>query len=79
MGEYVARIEKLENGYEVEVCDPAVDKANKNPKTPWKDPWKHYAFSTSKEVIAFLTKVLDDLKPPKDDMATNFQRATEDD
>lgn len=79
MSEYVAKIEKLVNGFTVEVPDPAIEKANKNPKSPWKDPWKEYAFSTKDEVIEFLKKVLDKLEPPVDDMATNFQRATSED
>lgn len=58
MSEEVLRIEKLENGYEVEVCDPDIKKANAKPKTEWKSPWKAYAFSTDKEVIAFVTKHL---------------------
>lgn len=77
MSDYVAKIEKLVNGFTVEVPDPAVQKSNQDPKKPWKDPWKEYAFSTKEEVIAFLSGVLDKLDPPKgDDMATNFQRAT---
>lgn len=58
MSDYSIRIEKLENGFEVEVCDPAIRKANEKPKAQWKDPWKKYAFSTGKEVIAFVTRHL---------------------
>jgi hypothetical protein len=65
-GDTVARIEKLENGYEVEICDPKVQEANRKPKTEWKDPWKGYAFTTKEEVITFLTEHLDSLKPPPD-------------
>lgn len=78
----IVRIEKLSNGYEVEVCDPGLQAANKNPKTPYVDPWKSYAYSTKEEVVAFLTKVLDTLSPDddEDEMGTSFQRAiTEDD
>jgi hypothetical protein len=75
MGDCVVRIEKLENGFEVEICDPEVQAANKAPSklgkpVPWKDPWKDYAFATSKEVIAFLTNHLDKLQP--EDEAVTF-------
>lgn len=64
MGEYVLKIEKLENGYEVEVRDEEQEKKNNAPSkkggapVEWKSPWKAYAFSTDKEVIAFITRRL---------------------
>lgn len=70
MSDCVLRIEKLENGYTVEIKDEAVDKANEKagPKTPWKDPWKEYAFSTSGEVLNFVKKHLASLpKSPQDE------------
>lgn len=66
MGDSVLRIEKLENGYEVEYCDPDVQEENRKPKSNWSDPWKGYAFSTVEEVVAFITKKLGTLKPPPD-------------
>lgn len=76
----IVRVEKLQNGYEVEVCDPDIVKANNKPKSAYMDPWKGYAFTTAKEVTDFLTKVMDTLEPDNgDDMGTNFQRAIEDD
>lgn len=77
MDESVARINKLSNGYTVEVCDPAQQEKNKSPKNSYASPWKTYAFSSPKEVLAFLTKVLANLKPADDDMSTSFQRAIE--
>jgi hypothetical protein len=78
MSEYVAKIEKMVNGYTVEIRDPKIEAANRSPTTPWKNPWKEYVFANSDEVIAFLTKVLGKIKPPEgDDLATNFKRATE--
>ncbi len=71
----IVRIEKLTNGYEVEICDPAVKSSNKNSKVPYKDPWKSYAFTKPTEVIAFLTKTLSKLTPAEDDYGTNFDRA----
>lgn len=63
MGEYVLKIEKLENGYEVEVKDAKIEEANNKPSkkgapVAWESPWKAYAFSTDKEVIAFVTRHL---------------------
>ncbi len=58
----VIRIEKLENGFEVECLDPAVAEANSKPKSMWKDPYKGYAFSTAEEVIAFIGKKLGAMK-----------------
>jgi hypothetical protein len=64
----VAKIGKLENGYTVCVVDEDQQKANRDPKskTPYKDPWKEYAFTTAPEVVAFLTAHLDKLEPPPD-------------
>ena len=78
----VLRVEKLENGYEVSICDPKIQEANNKPKTPWQDPWKEYAFTTSQEVVAFITEHLDSLKPPPDadeEYASEFQRQTTED
>ena len=61
MSDEILRIEKLENGFTVEVRDPKIDEANQKPKVSWKSPWKEYAFSTSKEVIAFVTSHLGSL------------------
>lgn len=77
MSDCIAKIEKLENGFTVEVPDKAIEADNAKPSKPWKDPWKEYAFSNKEEVITFLTKVLDKLEPPRDDdLAVNFKRAT---
>lgn len=66
MGQDVLRIEKLENGYEVEVCDPKIEEENRKPSkkgaiAEWKSPWKAYAFSTSEEVVSFVAKHLSNL------------------
>ena len=66
MGETVLKIEKLENGYEVEICDPDIMEANQKPKGGYTDPWKAYAFSTAEEVKNFVGEHLDSLKPPPD-------------
>lgn len=81
-GDCVVRIEKLENGYEVEICDPKIRAENDKPKTSWQDPWKGYAFTTKEEVVAFITEHLDSLKPPPDadaEYSKAFKDASEDD
>jgi hypothetical protein len=78
-GDCVARIDKLENGYTVEVVDEDVRAKNNDPKNKgWEDPWKSYAFSTAEEVTAFLTAHLDKLKPPPDaneEFSSSFAKA----
>lgn len=71
MSEEVLRLEKLENGYEVEVYDEKIAEENRKPKsTGYTSPWKAYAFSTGKEVIAFITKHLESLpKSSEEDFA----------
>lgn len=75
MSECVCRIEKLTNGYTVEIPDAAAQKNNKNPKKPYVDPWKEYAFADAKEAAAFVSKHLAGLEPPEEDMGTEFTRA----
>jgi hypothetical protein len=80
-GNCVLRVDKLENGYEVEICDEAIRLANEKPKTSWQDPWKGYAFTTAEEALAFITTHLEKLKPPPDaatEYSTAFKNATKD-
>lgn len=80
MSENILRIGKLENGYEVEVCDPAIMAENEKPKSSWKDPWKSYGFKNSEEVKNFVGEHLDTLKPPPDaekEYGTEFKRQAE--
>jgi hypothetical protein len=79
MSETVLKIEKLANGYTVEVPDAKVQKANRNPKVPYQDPWKEYVFPDATKAAAFVAKVLGSLEPVEDDMATEFDRATAED
>jgi hypothetical protein len=80
MGETVLRIERLENGYEIEVNDSKIMAENRKPKSQWKNPEKAYAFKTTEEVVAFITEHLDSLEPPPDadeEFGTEFKRRTE--
>jgi hypothetical protein len=82
MGDQILRIEKLTNGYEVEIVDTKAMENNRKPKTEYIDPWKSYAFTTAEEVKAFIGEHLDSLSPPPEadeEYATAFkQAATED-
>lgn len=83
MGDCV-RIERLTNGYEVTIRDPAIVKANAKRDSkpgiyqPYKDPEREYAFKTVKEVMAFLEKNLETALP-LDDYDTAFELASEED
>lgn len=80
MDSYVCRIERLNNGYEVELTDPAIVAANKKrdnskgPYTPWRDPKVGYVFKTVKEVTDFLSKNLDKALP-LDEYGSSFDDA----
>lgn len=80
MSEYVVKIEKLTNGYEVEYRDPDIVKANRAPtpkggmSKPWRDPSRAMAFTTAKEVADFLSKNLDKMVADAD-YETSFSNA----
>jgi hypothetical protein len=79
MSDTILRIEKLENGYEVEVCDEQVMANNQKPKSAYEDPWKGYAFENAEGVVAFIKAHLDKLKPPPgagDEYDAAFKQAT---
>lgn len=81
MGECVCRIEKLENGYEVSLMDPKIEKANnerkKDDEYRWRDPMRSFAFETAEGVIKFLTDNLDKIEMP-DDYTSSFKMAAKD-
>lgn len=80
-GDCILRVEKLENGYEVEICDESIRASNEKPKSNWQDPWKGYAFTTADEALEFITKHLATLKPPPDaatEYSSAFKNATKD-
>ena len=66
MSDTILRIEKAENGYSVEICDPKIMASNDKPKAAYADPWKEYLFTTAEEVKNFVGEHLDSLKPPPD-------------
>lgn len=76
MSQYICKIERLANGYEVEMTDPAIKSANASGKGPWKDPEVCYAFSTVKEVLGFLEKNLEKAVP-MDEYGSTFDQAAQ--
>lgn len=78
-GQTIARIEKLANGYVVEVYDEKVAAENRKPKTEYKDPWVGHALPTAEAVKEFLGQHLDTLSPPPAagvEYADSFKAAT---
>ena len=83
MSDYVCRIERLANGFEVELTDPKIVAQNQKrdtksiSMTPWKDPKVGYAFKTVDEVCMFLKTNLDKAMP-LDEYGSTFDAAVED-
>lgn len=82
MSDCVLRIEKLENGWEVEMLDTAVQEKNRAPSkpgklVPYEDPWKSYAFEEFDTMIKFIKEKLPLLHPESDDevYASAFETA----
>lgn len=70
-------IERVANGYEVEVTDPKIAKKNSGPQPidgPYRSSQKEYVFKTIEEVLAFLTKNLDKALPV-DEYDSSFDEA----
>lgn len=74
----IVRIEKLENGYEVEVLDPETAAKNAKPSGGWQDPYKAYAFDDIEKLLTFLREVLPKIEvaTSKDTYAAEFKKAT---
>ena len=72
-------IERAKNGYEVEMTDPEIAKANAKPSkgyTPYKDPKVSYVFQTKDAMLAFISANVDKALP-MDDYETSFDEAAE--
>lgn len=77
MSDTVIRIERLANGYEVEMTDPKIVAENRTPSDKlggWKDPKICYAFKTEAEVLAFLKSNLAKALP-MDEYESSFSKA----
>ena len=55
-------IEKAENGFEVSMTDPKIEKANQQAKGGmWRDPMREYVFTKAADVVKFVTANIDKL------------------
>lgn len=59
----ICKIEKAANGYEVELHDPAIAKANEKSKGSWRDPMVSHVFTSTEDVLKFLKANLDKAGP----------------
>lgn len=74
------RIERAQNGFCVFMDDPAIVKKNRKSDGAYMDPEVEFVFDDEAEVIAFVTKNLDKLKPDgKDDFSSSFDAAVAED
>lgn len=70
-------IERVANGYEVEVTDPELKAKNEGKSMlSYSSPTKDYVFKTVDEVLTFLTKNLDKALPA-DEYDSSFDTAVE--
>lgn len=83
-GDCTIRIERLQNGFNVRITDPAIVKKNEKRREskegccePWQDPQVSYAFSTSEEVVNFVKENIDKALPV-DEYSSTFDKAAED-
>lgn len=63
MSDCILKVERLANGWEVELVDPTIVAENEKPKSNYKSPWVEYAFTTAAEVQEFIKLHLESLKP----------------
>tara|TARA_R110000868_G_scaffold19150_3_gene82780 strand:+ start:1080 stop:1331 length:252 start_codon:yes stop_codon:yes gene_type:complete len=70
----ICKIERLANGYEVEITDPKIVEQNKKGKGGYKNPDVSYAFKTVQEVLSFLGKNLKTAMP-MDEYESSFDMA----
>lgn len=72
-------IERAKNGYEVEMTDPEIVKANNAPSkngkyTPYKDPKVSYVFQTKDAMLKFISDNIDKALP-MDEYENSFDEA----
>lgn len=78
MSEYVCKIERAANGWELEISDPTIAAQNKKMKGMWKDPKRDFIFKTVKEVTDFLAANLEKAAP-MDEYECAFKEASKED
>ena len=71
------RIERVQNGYVMEITDPDIVKANKGKESygkGWRDPDVKYTFEESDDLVEFLRKNIDKALP-MDEYDSSFDAA----
>lgn len=68
------RIERNGNGFEVNLCDPAIEAENRKKDSSYRDPYVEYNFDTWDQVKAFLDKVVEKALPA-DEFSSAFDAA----
>ena len=71
MGECICRIEKAANGFEVEMYDPAIAKANAKSKGSYRSPMVPHVFNKLEDMMKFIQTNLPDAGP-EDEYGTSF-------
>jgi len=76
MSDDIARIERLENGWEVTCYEPPPPQKKGAPYR-YQEPWKSYGFADVNKAIAFLKDKLPALsrKSPEEEYASGFKDA----
>ena len=82
MAECCIKIEKLTNGYTIEMKDPAIVKANNkrdnsksNVYVPYRDPWKTFVCKDEAAVLKFLKANLSKASAEDDGYESSFNTA----
>ena len=71
MSECICKIEKAANGFEVEMYDPAIAKANAKSKGKWRDPMVCHVFNSLEDMMKFIQTNLPDAGP-EDEYGSSF-------
>jgi hypothetical protein len=71
----IAEIERVENGFEVCVTDPAICKANAKPNARYQDPEKEYVFPTLEKALKWIKANADTLCAMPEDDKSSFTAA----
>lgn len=69
------KIERAQNGFEVELEDPEIVKANDESEGRYRDPYVCYVFKTKQEVFDFLDKVIDKLDADEENDESEYTSA----
>jgi hypothetical protein len=81
MSDCILKVERLENGFEVEVYDDDTAEKNRKSSGIYTDPYKSYAFNNMEDAVEFIGKTLK-MKKSKgsdDEYSESFAKAVKGD